>query len=229
MTENTPSVCVIIPTFNEVAKISTVVESLLPLGYQVVVVDDGSTDDILSQINTLPIAYLRHLDNLGQGAAIKTGLLYSLRLKFDYYITFDADGQHQARDLPLMVTAIQKSKLDILLGSRFLGERAINMSAIKRKLLQLARIFNYLSTGLWLSDAHNGLRILNHQAASAIQLNQNRMAHATEILAETKRLKLNYGEFPVQIVYTAYSKQKGQHALNSFNIIGDLILAKIFN
>ena len=85
-------------------------------------------------------------------------------------------------------------------------------------------VFENLSTGVKLTDAHNGLRALNRVAAQRIRIEQNRMAHASEIVAEIGRHKLRYAEMPVHVVYTDYSRSKGQSIWNSVNILSDLYL-----
>jgi polyprenyl-phospho-N-acetylgalactosaminyl synthase len=88
-------------------------------------------------------------------------------------------------------------------------------------------VFTRITTGLRVTDAHNGLRTFRRDAAQAITIRQNRMAHASEILEEIGRKKLTYCEVPVTIRYTDYSKAKGQSGLGAFNILIDLLVARI--
>jgi len=90
-------------------------------------------------------------------------------------------------------------------------------------ILRAATVFTRLTTGLRLTDSHNGLRALTRQGAAAIRLRQNRMAHASEILAEIARSRLPYVEVPVSIEYTAYSLAKGQRLSDSVLILLDLL------
>ena len=94
--------------------------------------------------------------------------------------------------------------------------------------MKLGRWVNYFFTGLYLSDAHNGLRAMNRLAAITIRISENRMAHATEIIAQVKKYKLRYKEVPANVIYTDYSKQKGQSSFNSLKIFFDLVLQKLF-
>ena len=117
---------------------------------------------------------------------------------------------------------------DVVLGSRFLRrEDQLAIPPLRRHFLRCARIVNYIFTGLWLSDAHNGMRALGPKALACINLTENRMAHATEILSQIKQHKLSWCESPTNIRYTTYSKGKGQRWYNSLNILIDLILNKI--
>lgn len=221
-------IAVLIPVFNEGAVIGSVLQQLISLDYTIIIVDDSSTDGLADQIADLPVHYLRHPINLGQGAALQTGFKYASGLDCTHVVTFDADGQHLAADIPRLLEVAVDKNLDIVFGSRFMGE-AIEIPLSRRILLQCARWFNYMTTGILMTDAHNGLRILKKEALSNIQLKQNRMAYATELLDEIKRLDYSYGEGPVTIVYTDYSKQKGQSNWNAINIAWHLFVQKLHN
>ena len=119
-------------------------------------------------------------------------------------------------------------KLDIILGSRFAPSASANLTSVRRLVLQAARFVNYVFTGVLLTDAHNGLRVMTRSAAEKIRLKENGMSHATEFLSIIKQFQLNYAELPVHIHYTEYSKRKGQTLWNSFRIFFDLLLNKVF-
>lgn len=219
---------VIIPCYNETSIIRQTVSQVLEAGYEVVVVDDGSEEDIWQQLADLPVHYLRHVINLGQGAALQTGMQYALEQGVDIAVHFDADGQHRAKDIDIMVAPLLAGKVDVVLGSRFMNaEYAKSVPSNRRLLLQMARYTNLLLTGLWLTDAHNGFRALNRKALKTIRITEDKMAHATEILQQINAKNLNYCEQPIRVVYTAYSKQKGQSLWNAVNIFFDLILNKV--
>ena len=117
---------------------------------------------------------------------------------------------------------------DVVIGSRFLRESDLaQVPKGKRLVLRCARIVNGVFTGMWLTDAHNGFRALGRKALEAIDLTENRMAHATEIMSQIRAAKLTVKEVPVTIRYTDYSQAKGQKWTNSLNILIDLILNKI--
>ena len=216
------------PCFNEAAVIKNTVDELLHYGYKIVIIDDASSDDSGKQVEGLPVHYIRHRVNLGQGAALQTGIDVALKNGADYFVTFDEDGQHDVKDIPGMLQNLEKKNHDVVLGSRFLEGAATNISLFRKLLLKSACLLNYFFTGILLTDAHNGLRAFNRHAANSIRLKENRMAHATELLTEIKKNKLTYKEIPVTIHYTAYSKSKGQTAWSSFRIFFDLLLNKIF-
>lgn len=221
-------VYVLIPSYNEGKVIRTTVMPLVEAGYKVVVVDDCSTDNTKDALQGLPIYYLRHEINLGQGAAIQTGLDFCAVQGAEYAVTFDADGQHNYLEIPDLLAPMVAGTADITMGTRFLRKEDIAQVPASRKLILKGAIWvNGLFTGLWLTDAHNGFRAMNNKAINAIKLRENRMAHASEILSLIKDAKLRYMEVPVKIIYTDYSKMKGQSSMNSINILIDLILKKI--
>lgn len=221
-------ILVIIPCYNEASVIRQTVTQVLDAGYEVAVIDDGSDEDILQSLEGLPIHYLKHAVNLGQGAALQTGMEYALSQGAEIVVHFDADGQHQIEDMPIMLEPLLLGKTDVVLGSRFINPSHVKDVPLRRKLLlKMARYTNLLFTGLWLTDAHNGFRALNRKAMQTIRITENKMAHATEILRQIKANKLAYCERPTRVVYTEYSKKKGQSLWNAVNIFIDLILNRV--
>lgn len=223
-----PSIVVVIPAYNEASVLEETIRQLLNASYTVVVVDDGSTPSLKERLHPFSIHYLRHRVNLGQGAALQTGFRYAQTLQPKVVISFDADGQHDPADIPALAAPILADEVDIVLGSRFLEKGSDSLPAARRKLLGIARLVNGLLTGLWLSDAHNGLRALGPKALEEINLQENRMAHASEILLEIRKHGWRRKEIGVNIRYTDYSKQKGQSGWDSIRIVFDLLLHKLF-
>lgn len=222
------SIAIIIPCYNEGSVIATTVEPLIQSGYTVVVVNDGSSDNSKEILHSLPVFALTHAVNLGQGAALQTGVEFALRLpQVQVIVHFDADGQHSHQEIGDMVEPIQRGQVDVVLGSRFLSSARLSVPLKKRILLRGARLVNYLFTGLSLSDAHNGFRAMSRQAASKIRMTEPGFTHASEILWLIRKSQLRFREFPTHIRYTEYSMAKGQSVLNSLNILWDLILLKL--
>jgi len=214
----------VVPLYNEGPVVEQVVRQARTSFKNIVCVDDGSSDDSIERARAGGATVVRHPINLGQGAALQTGIEFALAQPgAEYFVTFDSDGQHQVQDALAMVARLRKEPYDIVVGSRFLDDRT-NASALKKFVLRLAVLFERMSTGVRLTDAHNGLRALNRHAASSIHITQNRMAHASEIVAQIGRKRLRYAEEPVHIVYSDYSRAKGQSLWNSVNILSDLFI-----
>lgn len=225
---NSTSTFVVVPAYNEATIIRSALEGLLQLNLSVVVVDDGSSDGTEALVADLPIYFLRHSINLGQGAAIQTGTSFALSQGARIVIHFDADGQHSATDIAALTEPLHQGKADVVLGSRFLRPADIKAVPFARRwLLRCAKACNWLMTGIRLTDAHNGLRALSREAAARIVLRENGFAHATEILGEINYLKLRYTERPTSVIYTNYSKTKGQSSWNAFKILMDIFLGRL--
>jgi polyprenyl-phospho-N-acetylgalactosaminyl synthase len=212
---------VVVPAYREAAVIGQTVGEIRRLFQKVVVVDDGSPDDTAARALEAGATVIRHPVNLGQGASLQTGITYALQRGAEYISTFDADGQHCIGDVSNMLTTLQAEKLDIVLGSRFAGD-APGLSVGRRLVLKAAVQFTNLTTGVRLTDAHNGLRVMTAAAASKIELTHDQMAHASEFIAQVGRHALRFREVPVTIMYTEYSLRKGQRLSNSFHILSDL-------
>lgn len=219
-------IIVVIPAHNEVPMVGSVVESLRRTGVRVVVVDDGSTDGTGEAALGAGATLLRHPINRGQGAALQTGILFALQAGADYIVTFDSDGQHDPADVARVIGALQNTGAGIALGSRFLGD-APGISFPRRVVLRAATLFTALTTGLRLSDAHNGLRGMTAEGARAIHIKQDGMAHASEIIAQIRAKNLDYIEVPVTVRYTEYSRRKGQSGLGSLGILYNLLVGKL--
>ncbi|MEB4615414.1 glycosyltransferase family 2 protein [Leucobacter sp. M11] len=214
---------VVIPLYNEATVIGEVIAGLLPSFPNVVCVDDGSNDGSATIAEAAGARVVYHPINLGQGAALQTGFEFSLVQGARYVVTFDADGQHRVEDAQAMLKLAREQDLAIVFGSRFLDDRT-NPGLLKKIVLKTAIAFTNWSTKLKLTDAHNGLRVIRDDALRQVKLRQDRMAHATEIVVRLGRTGLPWAEHPVEVIYTDYSKAKGQSLLNSVNILVDLVI-----
>jgi glycosyltransferase involved in cell wall biosynthesis len=218
---------VIVPAFNEAPVVGAVVRGLREHFPNVVGVDDGSTDDTAAEMRAHGARVVRHAVNLGAGAATQTGLNFAmLDPGARYFVTFDADGQHLARDAASMVDRLREGEHHILLGSRFLGS-ADGLRPGRRALLSAARTFEWASSGIRLTDAHNGLRAFSREFGAYLNLSHADFAHASQLLEQVHRSKLSYAEHPVTVMYSDYSRAKGQRSINSVNIAVDVWLRRL--
>jgi polyprenyl-phospho-N-acetylgalactosaminyl synthase len=220
--------------FNEATVVGGVVAGLLADFPLVVCVDDGSSDDSGAVARAAGARVVTHPINLGQGAALQTGIEYGLRVRpaCAFFLTFDADGQHRVDDARRMVEAARAGEADVILGSRFLSAAGTDgtltsMKASRRFLLKGAVAFTRLTTGMRLTDAHNGLRVLTRPVAELIDIRLHGMAHASELLGIVARSGHTWTEVPVTIDYTEYSMAKGQSSVNAVNIVLDLMLGRL--
>jgi polyprenyl-phospho-N-acetylgalactosaminyl synthase len=213
----------VIPLYNEATVVGDVVRRARRTFPRVVCVDDGSTDGSGEAARAAGAVVVRHPVNLGQGAALQTGLTYVLSDPLmRYAVTFDADGQHQVSDAAAMVSLLREGSADAVFGSRFLDGRT-RMSPLKRTVLRAGVAYSNATTGIRMTDAHNGLRALSRPVVASLHLTQNRMAHASELVEQVGRGGWRCREHPVQILYTDYSRTKGQSVWNSVNILTELL------
>lgn len=213
----------VIPMYNEGTVIRSVVQQLRIEFPYVVCVDDGSTDSSVDEALAAGAVVLRHPINLGQGASLQTGFDFALSdPETTEVLTFDADGQHQVADAVDMVQRLRSEELDVVIGSRFLDDRT-TMTGMRRLVLRTAAAYTRLTTGMALTDAHNGIRVIGRGLLERIRISQNRMAHASELIDLIAKQDVRWAEHPTHIVYTEYSKRKGQSLLNSVNILVDIM------
>jgi glycosyltransferase involved in cell wall biosynthesis len=214
-------VWVVIAAYNEAKVIARVLADVRMRGFHVVLVDDGSSDATPDIATKAGAAVVRHPVNLGQGAALQTGIAFSLGAGAEFLVTFDADGQHRAAEIPRLIGALEENGADFALGSRFLGA-TVNLPPARRLLLKAATWFTCFTTGMRVTDTHNGFRAMTRRGASRVRLRQNRMAHASEFLDQVARSGLKFVEVPVTIEYSEYSLAKGQKLSDALSIMVDL-------
>ena len=209
---------VVIAAYNEAAVIREVVAEVVRGRWSVVVVDDGSRDDTPAKAREAGAIVVRHSINRGQGAALQTGIDYAIRRGARNIVTFDADGQHCAADIPAMVAALADA--DVALGSRFLG-KVEGASKRRMALLRTAVVMSNKMSGMKLTDAHCGFRALRASAAPELRITQDRMAHASELLRKLNSPRLRVVEVPVTVRYTEHSMRKGQGGFQAVRILFD--------
>lgn len=162
--------CVIIPAYNEARAIAATINGVLKTYPLVICVNDGSSDDTARQVAKTKAVLVNHPVNMGQGAALQTGVDFALQFPdIKEFVTFDADGQHSIRDAQKMVGVLKKGRVDVVLGSRFLG-KADGISLVKKSMLQVAVRFTNLFSRVKLTDTHNGLRAFNRKFAEQLNI-----------------------------------------------------------
>ncbi|UCD03892.1 MAG: glycosyltransferase family 2 protein [Candidatus Woesearchaeota archaeon] len=222
------SIFIVVPAYNEEKRIVDVIKDLKDNKYNnIIVVDDGSKDDTSIIAEREGITVLKHVINRGQGAALQTGISYALDNGAEYIVTFDADGQHRASEIKNLLDPVKEGVVDVTLGSRFL-EINEEMPRGRSILLKGSTIIDWIfSGGQRLTDAHNGFRVLSRNAAKGIQITEDGMTHASEIIQKIKTNNLKFKEIPVNIRYSKETMGKGQSALHSVNILFRLIFRRL--
>ncbi len=215
-------ITIVIPAFNEEERIGKVLTDLNKYSYNILVVNDGSSDNTAKVVRKFrSIKLINQKSNSGQGSALRRGIREALKDKSDVIVTFDADGQHNSRDIKKFVTKISKG-YDVALGSRFLKKTKL---PLKRRILLKGSIFvERILLGIKLTDAHNGFRAFSAKAARKIKIKENGMAHASEIVYRIRENGLKYIEIPVAVRYTDETVAKGGNTiLRSLKVLQKLI------
>ncbi len=218
----------VIPAYYEEKNIAKVIQKVLDYVDFLVVIDDGSKDQTYNEaikIKSEKLKVLKHPINLGQGASLQTGNEYAIQQGADIIIHFDADGQFLAEEIKKVVNPIIEEKADIVFGSRFLEIKSDIPRFKKNIIMPMAKIFNYVFFGIKTSDPQSGFRAMKAEIAKKIKIENNRMAHCTEILAKAHKHKLKIKEVPITVLYEEF----GQKFSGGLKIIKDLIFKKISN
>lgn len=218
-------VAVIIPTYNESGRVEKTVSSILDQNFDIVVVDDGSKDDTEALLKSLPITYLKHLVNRGQGAALKTGTEYALEKNYDVVVHFDADGQHRVEDLKSIIKKLEVTDLDVVLGSRFMNDQT-EFPWQKKIILSLAKIFSNKILQLNFTDPQSGLRGFRLQKYEKMNWQKDDFQHCSEILSLVLKNNLKFEEIPIVVNYNSALAQKAVRPRLSMGL--KLLLAKLF-
>ena len=217
----------IVPCYNEGTVIFDVLSQARETFPNIVGVNDGSADDSAAQIRAAGAHLVDHPVNLGQGAAIQTGVEYArAQPGAQFFVTFDADGQHQVKDVVRMIERLRTEPLDIIVGTRFAGQENSQVPWIKRAVLKTVVMLSPRTKKLGLTDAHNGLRAFNRRVAEEMNIRMNGMSHASEIVSMIDKHGWRVDEEPVDILYTEYSMSKGQSLINGVNILADGLVAR---
>tara|TARA_B100000497_G_C7691811_1_gene420939 strand:+ start:1489 stop:2163 length:675 start_codon:yes stop_codon:yes gene_type:complete len=213
------NIYIVLPAKDEGSRIGKVIDSILGYGYRnIVLVDDSSTDNTIEVGESYPsVVILKHVINLGSGAATKTGLDYAVQKGAKYIATIDADGQHAAKDLDFLLREIQKEEYDLIVGSRFLQENSIPKSRIFFN--KVGNLISLMLTGKYVTDSQSGLKVLTGDLAKKISIEYNGFEFCMEIIKNAKRNKARIKELPIGVMYDKETTEKGQNLMSGLNMI----------
>jgi len=210
---------IVIAAYNEEKRLPFVIRDVKSEGWPwIIVVDDGSADDTAFVARKAGASVIIQKPNQGQGAALRTGIQHALARGAKHIVTYDADGQFLAYEIKRVVTPVAKKEVDVVLGSRFIGQ-TVNLTARKRVMLRGAILFTRVLSGIKVTDTHNGFRCFNRKAAEAIRIEHDRMEHASEIIDEIARHRLQWKEVPVTVIYHEEGQHPGRAVAMGFRLI----------
>lgn len=215
------NVWIIIPAYNEEGMIAQVIDSLKKEGYeQTIVVDDGSDDDTSTIACSKGARVIRHLENSGLGAAISTGLKEALSLDADVAVTFDADGQHDPKEIGNLLDALDEG--DFAVGVRKMRKMPPN----KRFGNAFLNFITHLLGGPW-TDSQSGFRAFGKKALEEIDILSNVYAVSSEITIQVGEKDLEFRTVPIKGIFTEYSRGSGTTIASGINIFFNLLKYKL--
>lgn len=220
----------VIPAFNEENSIVSVIKNLPKKITGVsqiipVIIDDGSIDQTYTLAKKHLKHVLRHIVNLGVGAATTSGFEVAKKLNADIVVTLDADGQHNPSNIKKVIEPILKKQADIVVGTRMLNTKDMpTLKVVGNWIMNLitASVFQ-----VWTTDSQSGMKALSKRALDKIKLHSLGYEVCSEIIGEVKRNKLRLKEVTIDTIYSDYSKSRGQSWFNAVNILTRIISIKI--
>ena len=229
--KNKDDIYIVVPAYNEEKMIGSTLKKLKGEGYKnIIVVDDGSSDNTYNIAKEKGTIVCRHLINRGLGGALGTGIKCALLYNPKVIITFDADGQHDPKDIEKIAKPILEDNYDVVIGSRLMDENEVkNMPKIKRIGNWGLNLLTYLMGGHFITDSQSGLRAFSNKSAKIIieQLKSNKYEVSSEFVVLIKRNNLKFMELPIKTIYTDYSMARGTNVITGFKILIKLIVHKL--
>lgn len=219
-----------IPAFNEALTVGDVIETLPKRikgikKIDVLVVDDGSIDNTKDIALNKGAMVVSHALNRGLGGALKTVFEYAKINDYDILVTFDADGQHNGKDITKLIQPLMNKRSDVVIGARWGHNQNVPFSRLFVN--QIANYITFVLCGIYTHDSQSGLRSFNRKATNLIRFQTDGMEVSSEIFKEIKNNNLRVKEIPIKAIYSNYSKSKGQKFSDAPDVLFRLFLRLI--
>lgn len=222
-------VVIVIPAYNEGGRIGQVVHAVRKQGYpQIVVVNDGSSDETGREAREAGATVLDHAINRGAGAATQTGFSYVLsQLDFDAVVTMDGDNQHEPADLDHMIEEHFAQAADLTIGNRFL-QTGNDIPGKRVVFNRVANIVTSMFSWKSVSDSQSGFKVLSREALRKIHIELDGYEFCSEIIIKAHKSDIRIIDVPIAVYYTPESQQKGQSLINGIRTFSNLLQSVIF-
>lgn len=194
------SICVIIPTYNNASTIGQVISGVLKYTNDIIIVDDGSTDDTsteLEKFNTIDI--IKYEKNIGKGWAIRKGFEKALSLGFDYAITIDSDAQHYPEDIPLFINELEKNPDSLIIGSRNIS--ADGMPSKNTFANKFSNFWYWVETNIKLPDTQSGFRLYPIKYYKNTKFFTRKYEFEIEVLVRSAWSNIKVIPIPINVYY----------------------------
>jgi len=217
------STYIVIPAKDEASRIGKVILRTQECGFNnIIVVDDGSSDNTAEIVRNCGATLVQHFINLGPGAATQTGIQYAIHLGAKQIVTIDADQQHFPQDITSLVKKLTEEELDIVLGSRFLmGDNKIPYTRIFYN--KIANVVSGLATGILVTDSQSGMKAFTASFAKKSKLQYCGFEFCIELIRYIKIHNAKFAEVPIRVMYNKETMDKGQNLF-----VGLKMLNRIF-
>lgn len=224
---NSTHFCVIVPTYNNHKTLKKVLDSILDFTTNIIIVNDGSTDDtfgILQQYSQL--TQIHHPKNLGKGRALRNGFRKAIEMHFEYAITIDSDGQHFASDIPNFIAEIQKEPNSLLIGSRNMTQENVpKKSSFGNK---FSNFWFKFETGIKLDDTQSGFRLYPLNLIPK-QFYTNKFEFEIEVIVRSAWKGIVVKNIPIQILYDPVERVSHFRPFKDFTRISILNTVLVIN
>lgn len=224
-------VCVVIPAYNEGKVIKSVIKKArkefekTKHEIDIVLINDGSADNTADEAKKAGAIIINHILNSGAGGATATGLSFANQNNYDLAVTMDADGQHSPKDVVSGIEFALKNDIDLAIGSRLIDSRG--MSRVKVLGNKGLSFITYVLFGVNVTDSQSGLRVYSRKALEQLRWKTSGYEFCSEMIWRANQLHLKIAEYPIEAIYTDYSRAKGQNNWNAINIVKRLIKQRI--
>ena len=212
----------VIPAHNEEKNIIDIIRKTKKYINNIIVVDDGSNDKTKELAEKAGSIVLKHIENLGKGAALKTGCDYAIKKGGKFIIALDADAQHNPNDIPRFIEKLKK--YDIVFSYRKLS----------KKMPLVLRFGNWFISnvlrvlyGVSLNDTQSGFRAFSKEAYKKIIWNASDYSMESEMISKAGKQRLKYVQIPIETIYS--DKYKGTTIIDGIKIVFNMIWWRLFN
>ncbi len=201
------AVYIVVPAYQEAKKIGQVIAEIQTAGYNnIVVVDDGSSDDTEAIARLAGALVARHPINRGKGAATRTGIVAALRLGADLVVTIDGDGQHNPQEISFLIAPIVSGKYDVVLGTRSIQKAMMPWYKVLQN--KIANLITAVYAGIYVKDSQSGFRAYSRRACELLDTTSDSYEYESEVIRLVVLHQLNFQELPISVAYTPYSTGK---------------------
>lgn len=223
---NKPKIFIIVPAYNEEKTVKSVISKLCEMGYNVLMIDDGSQDETYSIGKSIQQTYpqqvliYKHVINRGLGAALKTGMEAAAINGAKFMVTFDADGQHDPGDIENVCKPLIKGEADVVIGKRNFKDMPLSRN-LGNYIMNIITLIFY---GIYVNDSQSGLRAFTVDSTKILELHSRGYGVSSEIISEIKKNNFKLKEVPIKTIYNDYALSKGTNTSVGLKILFKMIM-----